>query len=186
MSAFEFLFSLFGLMLGFSIAEIASGFSRVYDARASRPIGGLAPALAALLLLDLLTLWYAGWEYREMLPLNMVVLIGAGIVGLLYYFAATQVFPREGSSTAPPDHMMGHRRPVIIAVIASNLILYTPAWVISVVRHGWDILLEPELFVGLAYLALLAIVGFSRRRGWISVALASAIILLLVTAALGV
>lgn len=168
------MFSLFGLLLGFSIAEVAGGFSRAYDARAERPIGWLGPGLAAILLLDILSFWFAGWQYREILPLNMGVLIAAAVVGLLYYFAATQVFPREASSLAPSDHVMVHRRPIAIAVIASNLILFGPAWVLFVIRYGWDTLLQPAMFLGLAYFALLTIAGFIPGRRRVAAALAAA------------
>lgn len=37
MSAFEFLFSFYGLLLGLSIAELAGGFSRVWDSGRQSP-----------------------------------------------------------------------------------------------------------------------------------------------------
>lgn len=185
MSAFEFLFSLFGLLLGFSIAEIAGGLSRAYDRRAERSIGWLAPGLAAVLVLDLLSFWYAGWWYRDILPLNMWVLIAAAMVGLIYYFAATQIFPREGSTTAPSDHVMAHRRPIAVSVILANLIMFMPVWILAGANNGWAPLIQPTLFISLAYFGLLAVVGFSPHQRWVAPAVAGALLALVTGFMLG-
>ena len=121
------MFSLFGLLLGLSIAEIAGGFSRAYDARAERSMGWMAPALAIILLLDLLSFWYGAWAWRDT-SLSFVMILTAAVVGLLYYFAATQVFPREGVSTRPSDHFM-------IGLTSSDPSC-SPTWAISFCL-GW-------------------------------------------------
>jgi hypothetical protein len=46
MSAFEFFFSLFGLILGLAIATIAGGMSDVLRERKRIPIGWLTPLMA--------------------------------------------------------------------------------------------------------------------------------------------
>lgn len=119
MSQFEFVFSLYGLLLGLGIADLASGFSRAYDRRKAQPIGWLAPGLAALLICDLLTFWIAAWRFREW-EMSYFLVLGAVVVGLIYYFAASQVFPREGSTETTGDHAMSRRKVVALAVLAIN------------------------------------------------------------------
>ena len=69
MDDFEFLFALYGLMLGLSVAEVLSGLARSIEERLqSRPtlrIGWLCPLLAAFVLLDLLSFWGAAWMVRR-------------------------------------------------------------------------------------------------------------------------
>ena len=46
MTEFEFLFSVFGLLIGLTFIEIAIKFADAIDAHARRPIGVLTPLLA--------------------------------------------------------------------------------------------------------------------------------------------
>lgn len=123
MNHFEFLFSLYGLLLGLGVADLASGFSRAYDKRKTHAIGWLAPGLGALLICDLLTFWLAAWRFRDW-EVTYFLALGATAVGLTYYFAASQVFPREGSVEAPTDHAMSRRKVVAGAILAINVFVF--------------------------------------------------------------
>lgn len=178
MSTFEFLFSLFGLLLGFSIAEIAGGFSRAYDRRKTRPIGWLAPALAALLVIDLLSFWYGAWFLRDM-ELKFWLMLLAAVIGLLYYFAATQIFPREGSQTSPTEHVMHHKAPVAISVVVANLIMFGPKYVTAPFVGNAELLLSWSFFTTLFYVILLCGVAFLRSRKLVLVCIVLSIVVLL-------
>ena len=59
---------------------------------------------------------------------------------LLYYFASTQVFPKEGQAESLDDHIMEHRRAVVFCVISSNLTTFGPAFVEEVLwLHELDV-----------------------------------------------
>ena len=120
MSAFEFLFSFYGLLLGLSIAEMAGGFSRTWDRRALQRVGWLSPLLALILLADLISFWTNAWYFRNSIDVSYIVAFCAAIITLLYYFAATQVFPRDGSTVSPDEHVMTHRKAVVSAAMLSN------------------------------------------------------------------
>ena len=93
MTNFEFAFSLFGLLLGLSLAEVLGGFARSLKRYGLRRIGGLAPMLSAFLLYDITTFWMTAWRVRDVVPVGMPALItGLSVTGL-YYFAATMVWP---------------------------------------------------------------------------------------------
>ena len=160
MDAFEFLFSFFGLLLGLSVAEIAAGFSRTYDRRKVYPVSWLGPILAVVLLLDLASFWVGAWQGREAVTVNFRTTINYGVVGLLYYFAATQVFPREGANEALDTHVMAHRKAVAFSVIASNIIMFGPGFL----RPDWTIATLINLGVNLIYFGLLVTVALARSQ----------------------
>jgi len=178
LNQFEFLFSLYGLLLGLGVADLASGFSRAYDKRKTQPIGWLAPALGALLICDLLTFWLAAWEYREW-QVTYLLALGATIVGLIYYFAASQVFPREGSTETPEDHAMSRRKLVAASILAINVIVFFGPAFAQLVQYGAPAL--PPNLVNAVYAALLIWLFFtpSPRQAAIAAWLGVAVLILM-------
>jgi hypothetical protein len=68
LSAFEFFFTLYGLVLGLSVVEIVAGISRLaHDSRGVR-IGVLTPLLALALLTDLAGFWLSARPVSTMSP----------------------------------------------------------------------------------------------------------------------
>ncbi len=59
MSAFEFFFSFYGLVLGLSVAVIATGVARAFKHRKTVRVGWKTPMLAAFVALDIATFWDA-------------------------------------------------------------------------------------------------------------------------------
>ena len=161
MSAFEFLFSFYGLLLGLSIAELAAGFSRAWDRRVLTRVGLMGPLLALVLMLDLVSFWTNSWVMRDQLQVGYYVVLGAATVALLYYFAATQVFPREGAKGALDDHVMAHRKTVIVAVILSNLLVTIGFCV--VIGFSWSFL-GYNFLLNAPYLLLLTAIGWLPGR----------------------
>jgi len=154
-TAFSFLFSFYGLILGMAVAEIAAGFSRAYDQRREHRIGLVAPLFGALLLCDLLTFWANAYTYRELEKFSYLTVLAVAVVSLLYYFAATQVFPKATEKETLDDHIMEHRKVVVFCVLVSNLMTQVPP-AISAYTTPWptsDIILWCCL--NLAYYALL-------------------------------
>ena len=101
MSQFEFVFSLFGLLLGFSLVEVLSGLVRTLQLggplrrHADRRvrIGWLTPLLGLFVLVDLTSFWNIAWRSRDAIPANFgTMLLGVAVTGL-YYFSASMVFP---------------------------------------------------------------------------------------------
>jgi hypothetical protein len=126
MSAFEFLFSFYGLLLGLAVTVVLSGFSRALNER-DRPIGLLTPLLAVYLTLDLMTFWAGAWiDFRDV-EFSARFLLLASLAPMLYYLAATQVFPDAGSENATMDeHFFQHRGWVIGGVMLSNFVSFLP------------------------------------------------------------
>lgn len=121
MSSFEFIFTLFGLLLGLSLAEVLGGVVRIAKLRQNLRIGSLSPLLGGFVLLDLLSFWMGTWYYREAIPLLFTTLVfGLAVTGL-YYLAASLVFPdRPEEWDDLDDYYLAHRRQVLGAVFLCN------------------------------------------------------------------
>ena len=65
MTPFEFVFPLFGLLIGLSYAEILGGLARSLKAPGDVRIGWLTPLLGAMLLINLTMFWFASWHFRD-------------------------------------------------------------------------------------------------------------------------
>ncbi|MFL9841661.1 hypothetical protein ABS767_11860 [Sphingomonas sp. ST-64] len=123
MSEFEFIFALFGLLLGLSIVEILGGLSRAIEAWL-RPgirlrIGWLTPLLGIFVLLDLLSFWQAAWVTRNVVGVSGHSLMAITVFASAYYLAAHLVFPREPAAHAELDtHFFRVRRIVLGTMLA--------------------------------------------------------------------
>ena len=135
MSAFEFIFILFGLLLGLSIIEVLGGLARAIEARlrpgATLRIGWLTPLLGVFVLLDLLSFWMAAWVTRDLVSVSGLSLLAVTLFASVYYLAARLVFPPELDETPDLDaHFFRVRRIVLGAMFA--LLLVQLGWYASV------------------------------------------------------
>lgn len=177
--AFGFMFGFYGLLLGLAVAEVAAGFSRAYDERRTRRLGFVAPLFGILLLVDLITFWMNAWAYRELPEISYLAAFAVALVALLYYFAATQVFPKAADTETLDDHIMGHRREVAFSVLASNLLTQIPPATLAVTTP-WP-LSDVALWAGLnlTYYSLLCIAALARSKRTVATALIAAILLVI-------
>jgi hypothetical protein len=114
MTAFEFAFSLFGLLLGLCVAEVLGGLGRALEHREDVSIGWLTPMLGAFVLLDLTTYWSALWLDRENVPITPLTLILGTAFAAAYYLAAYLIFPDDLKRHTDLDmHFMRVRRIVL-------------------------------------------------------------------------
>lgn len=123
MSPFEFIFALFGLLLGLSIVEVLGGLARAIEARlrpgATLRIGWLTPLLGVFVLLDLLSFWQAAWVTRDVIGVSGHSLMAVTLFASAYYLAAHLVFPREpGELDQLDSHYFRVRRIVLGAMLA--------------------------------------------------------------------
>ena len=126
MSDFEFLFALYGLMLGLSIAEVLSGLARSIEERLqSRPtlrIGWLCPLLAAFVLLDLLSFWSAAWTVRAQVTVSGESLMLVTAFASAYYLAARLVFPRDLQPLQDLDEHFFRIRRIVLGILLALLV----------------------------------------------------------------
>jgi hypothetical protein len=130
MDGFEFFFTLFGLLLGFSLVEVIAGFGRaiemaVHPAPAIEAppirIGWLSPLLGLSVAFNLVSFWTAAWALREVIPVHYLALLFGLVVTGGYYLAAMLVFPRSIQGGADLDnHYFQVKRWVLAVVILCN------------------------------------------------------------------
>ncbi len=167
MSEFEFVFALFGLLLGLSIAEVLGGLARAIEAALNPKthvrIGWLTPLLGAFVLLDLLSFWQAAWVVRDHVVVSGHALMAVTVFASAYYLAAHLVFPREaGEQPDFDDHFFRIRRVVLgvmFALLLCQIVFYVSVPQLSVYL---DHPLSLTLTVVLAVLMLAAMVAPGR------------------------
>ena len=121
MSAFEFYFSFYGLLLGLSAAEVTSGMANAIGSRRSLDIGVLTPLLAAFFLTDIASFWIFAWGARDLIRIDWSPLYIGLAIAVVYYLAAALVFPRRLSEwPSLDDHYWAHKRLVVGGIALAN------------------------------------------------------------------
>jgi hypothetical protein len=122
---FEFVFTLFGLLLGLSLAEVLGGYARAMRSGASAPVRFLTPMLGLLVMLDLITFWAITWLARDKIIVANLNLFAGFVITAVYYLAATNIFPESGPRQGDyDDHYFAIKRKVIGAILFCNLATY--------------------------------------------------------------
>lgn len=125
MTSFEFVFSLFSILLGLALAQVLRGFADVVEAGTRIRVGWPTLLLALAVMADLTLFWRVVWEARGHMPDTSTALFVTLIVSGLYYFAAVIVFPRKIAGRSELDtHFMAHKGKVLGCLLAANVIAY--------------------------------------------------------------
>ena len=95
MDGLEFVFSLFGLLLGLALTEALSGLARALKAKHRVRIGWPTALLGMLVACDVVTFWMYGWSLRERLQVSWPLMFGGFVVTGIYYVCASLIFPRR-------------------------------------------------------------------------------------------
>lgn len=111
MSAFEFVFSLFGLLLGFSLVEVLGGLGKVLKSRRHIRVGWLTPLLALFVMVDITSFWMVAWIAREAIPANAVSFFTGLFICGLYYLAAILIARTTRPNAASSIATSSSRRP---------------------------------------------------------------------------
>jgi hypothetical protein len=136
MSDFEGLFGLLSLMFGLIVAELAIKSADAIDSHRERPLGILTPALAFLVLTDVTSFWLWVWGARKVLEINWPTVFGCVLLAVVYFLAASLVFPRTSRGWAHLDEHYWSRKPLVasgmlfanLVIIGAMMTRVTPAW----------------------------------------------------------
>jgi hypothetical protein len=173
MSRFEFVFSLFGLLLGLSLAEVLSGVVRTLKGRRGIRVGWLTPLLGVFVVLDLTSFWMGAWRARDIIPVSFASLLAGLITTGVYYVCSSLVFPADVEKWPDFDlYYFEHRRQVLGGIWLCNLLVFILSWWMRhIVPSALAIAIDfaPSLLVAAAMvsrsrvvstLALIALTGF--------------------------
>ena len=132
MSSFEFVFSLFGLLLGLALAEVLGGFGRALQARRKVRIGWLTSLLGLVVALDLTSFWTIAWTVRDSIPPSYFSLLCGFVLTSIYYLVARLVFPHDPAEWPDYDlYYFAHKRLVLGGVLLCNLLALAGQWALG-------------------------------------------------------
>jgi len=125
LSAFEFFFSFYGLILGLSVAVLIAGFTNVLKQRRRVKIGWLTPLLAIFVMIDIASFWVGAWESMQDAPIRLLVLVLGVAAAGSYYVAASMVVPDDFEAWPDFDaYFDTHKHWVMGGVIVASLIAF--------------------------------------------------------------
>jgi hypothetical protein len=123
---FSFYLSYYGLILGLSVAQVASGFLNAIGSRHKTKIGWLTPALAIFIFLDITSFWIFAWAIRNSITISWGSMYLGLLVALVYFMASGLVFPRNIDEWPDLDvYYWKHKRLVIGGILIPNIISFT-------------------------------------------------------------
>jgi len=126
MDSFSFYLSYYGLILGLSVAQVASGFLNAIGVRHRVKIGWLTPALAIFIFLDITSFWLFAWAIRNAVTVTWGWMYAGLLIAIAYFIASGLVFPRNVDEWDDLDeYYWKHKRWVIGGILIPNLISFT-------------------------------------------------------------
>ena len=164
MSAFEFFFSFYGMVLGLSVAVIATGFATAVQHRKSIRIGWLTLLLALFVSLDIATFWDAAWHTFRDAPFSYGMLVVGLAIALIYFIAASLIFPHQiADGMNLDDHFRRNKKVVLLLTVGANLLMVIVAMAQILGRP--DAMAIVITYAGslLLYLVLIVPAAFTRK-----------------------
>ena len=155
MTDFEFLFSVFGLLIGLTFIEIAVKFADAIDAHHRRPIGVLTPLLALFVMIDVSGFWLFTWSLRGQLQVRWHIVFVGLAVAMIYYLSASMIFPRsEGEWKTLDEHYWARKRLVIggVLLIESALMAWQLTRAVPALDDYWFWIYQVPYFIPMAAL----------------------------------
>lgn len=174
-STFEFTFSLFGLLLGLSLAEVLGGLGKATKARPRVRIGWLTPLLAAFVMLDLIGFWTIAWTAREALPATYLTLVFGLLISGSYFLAASWLFPEDIHGADLDEHYF-RQKTKIFAIIAACQLFAHAGRLLVIAPEAAGLTAASAIVVG-CYFALIIPAIFARGKA-LNIALLIALLLL--------
>ncbi len=159
MSAFEYLFTFYGLLLGLAAANVATGFADMWRDRREIAVGVCTPLIALIVLLGAMNLWLSFWDARDVVTLTGWRMISVAGIALPYVFISRAMFPGAGGATSLEEHYLAHRRVMLIAMAVPPVVsMATTALLNDGLAVSWN-----TVWLGLRIIAPLALLPFAGR-----------------------
>jgi hypothetical protein len=139
MSAFEYVFAFYGLLLGLAVANVVTGFADMWRERHVVAVGVCTPLIAGTVLLGVMNIWLRFWTAADTLVLSAWQLIGIVALAVPYIFISRAVFP-AGGGIALEDHYLAHRRTILLALaVPPAVAMMRTATQFSGLVPNWDL-----------------------------------------------
>lgn len=156
MSAFEYIFTFYGLLIGLAAANVTTGLADAWRDRRTVSLGYCVPLLTLIVLMLIMRLWVSFWSARPDMVMAPELLIAAACTALPYIFLSRIIFPGPGGATSLEDHFFAHRRTILVAIVLPAFVSILSNLFIS---HEWP----PPLWLALRPVIPLALLPFDNR-----------------------
>ncbi|RZJ98583.1 MAG: hypothetical protein EON88_00240 [Brevundimonas sp.] len=167
MNAFEFFFSFYGLVLGLSVAVIATGAARAFKHRKTVRVGWKTPLLAVFAAFDIATFWDAAWTNLGQAPYSYGMLIAGLVVAIVYFIAANLIFPEpEDDAHSLDQHFGANKRAVLLLLTLANILMVALCLSMQVGQPHFAILAVGYAVNFLIYVALVVPAALT-KRAWV-------------------
>jgi hypothetical protein len=134
MSVFEYVFSLYSLLLGLALAHLLSGLAKVVEASGKVRLGWPTALLALLMMSSLTIFWEVAWRARDAVPDNSAALFASLVICSLLYFAAVLVLPSDTVRRGDlDDHFFAEKGKVLGCLLVANILAYGSRYALM----GW-------------------------------------------------
>jgi hypothetical protein len=185
MSAFEFFFSFYGLVLGLSVAVIATGLATSIQYRKTIRIGWLTLLLALFVGLDIATFWDAAWHTFRDAPFSYGMLVTGLVIALVCFIAASLVFPHQITDGLDlDDHFWANKKIVLLLTTTANTLLVGASLAQVLGRPGGMAILMVYAASLTVYFALVIPAALTRRKPVFAVLIGLHVLIYLVFASL--
>lgn len=185
MNTFEFFFGFYGLVLGLSLTVLATGAARVFKLRRKVRLGWLTPLLAAFVALDVTTFWGGAWSEFKDQPFSYGLLVISLAIALVYFLAATLVFPEPDDNVTDYDtHFWANKRTVLSLIILSNLLGYAASILVHWFTDERAITIFGTAVTAVPFLLLTIPAALSRRRWLVGTLIGLQVLLYVISATL--
>ncbi|HEY0052669.1 MAG TPA: hypothetical protein VGB49_04575 [Caulobacteraceae bacterium] len=183
MSGFEFFFSFYGLLLGLSVAVIATGVATAIQHRKRIRIGYLTPLLAVFVMLDIASFWDQAWNNFRDLPFSYGLLVAGLFIALVYFIAASLVFPHDLDDGASlDDHFWANKKVVLFLLVVANALGLSAAIAANLDRAAAGQIIGTYAVLLVIYMAITVPAALARRPRLVVVMLGLHVVLYLVSA----
>src|SRR4051812_15904031 len=159
-TAFEFVFPLFGLLVGLSFADMLAGLAQALKNKRHVRVGWLTPLLGLVILVNLTMIWLGAWDMRDVAAPSSAGMLFILVVGGSYFLASSLVFPSSGEDVRDLDeHFMANRKLALLVIAGCNFLCRVRMGLKFGTAGG------PLWWIGnAAFLALLVLAALVRAR----------------------
>ena len=171
MSAFEFFFTFYSLILGLGIAELLSGFARAWRVHKLGRHAIAALLLGILIAWEIMFVWMAGWHQFKDIAVELRNLALPLVIGGTYYVAAHMTFPErpEEWETLDAYYDTVKARVASAALVANLMIILLVDYssIAAMIAHAqWQRLFLFYLPFNLCVLGAWLTLVLAKRRRW--------------------
>jgi hypothetical protein len=158
MNDFEYLFSFYALLLGLSVANVASGFGDMWRERHAMPIGVCTPLIGLVVLAGGMNIWVRYWHTQHDVHFSPWWLLSAVGVTVPFIFVSRAMFPTPSERKSLEEHYMAQRKVLLLALTVPPCVSAGSNLLAGNLYTGW-----PAVWMALRIAAPLALIPFNSR-----------------------